>query len=40
MDEYIAFSHNVTIHTMKYLFETNNESGHHLHTQPPIQWVQ
>ena len=39
MDEYIAFSHNVTIHTMKYLFETNNESGHHLHTQPPVQWV-
>ena len=39
MDEYIAFSHNVTIHTMKSLFETNNESGHHLHTQPPVQWV-
>ena len=39
MDEYIMFSHNVTIHTMKYLFETNNESGHHLHTQPPVQWV-
>ena len=32
MDEYIAFSH-----TVKYLFETNNESGHHLHTQPPVQ---
>ena len=28
VDEYIVFSHNVTNHTMKCLFETNNESGH------------
>ena len=48
LDEYIAFSHNVTIHMMKCLFD-NNESGHHpstasqpapthTNTHPPTHW--